>query len=119
MDEGRSYFWDDDSNLEGIWGFLARCHQQGWLAPDTRVMPWCPRCDSLSQHESTGVYKDVTHRSVTVQLPLDNRDESLLVWTTPWTLTANVAYLIRKSRLLFSKFQLKSARCRKATRAFC
>ena len=119
MDWDRSYYTYDDSNIEGIWGFLARCHELGWLAPDYRVMPWCPRCEtSLSQHESKGAYKDVTHRSVYLRLPLDNRPESLLVWTTtPWTLTANVAYSIRRL-LLFSKFQLKSARRPKATRAF-
>ena len=96
MDWERSYFTYDDSNIEGIWGFLKKCHQQGWLAPDYRVMPWCPRCEtSLSQHESADAYKDVTHRSVYVQLPIDGRDESLLVWTTtPWTLTANVALAV-------------------------
>ncbi len=95
------YFWDDDSNIEGIWGFLQKCHEQGWLAPDYRVMPWCPRCEaSLSQHESKGAYKDVTHRSVYVQLPLDNRDESLLVWTPPpWTLWRAILYL-------FTQFQV-------------
>ena len=96
MDWERSYFTYDDSNIEGIWGFLQKCHEQGWLAPDYRVMPWCPRCEtSLSQHESADAYKDVTHRSVYVQLPIDGRDESLLVWTTtPWTLTANVALAV-------------------------
>ena len=100
MDWERSYFTYDDSNIEGIWGFLAKCHEEGWLAPDYRVMPWCPRCEtSLSQHESSDAYKDVTHRSVTMQLPLDRRDESLLVWTTmPWTLTANVALVVQRLR---------------------
>jgi isoleucyl-tRNA synthetase len=57
-------------------------------------MPWCPRCEtSLSQHESADSYKDVTHRSVFVALPITERPgDHFLVWTTtPWTLTANVA----------------------------
>ena len=71
MDWERPYFWDDDSNIEGIWGFLKKCHDLGWLAPDYRVMPWCPRCEtSLSQHESADAYKDVTHRSVSYRLDL-------------------------------------------------
>ena len=96
MDWDRSYFTYDDSNIEGIWGFLARCHKEGWLAPDYRVMPWCPRCEtSLSQHESSDAYRDITHRSVFVRLPIDGRDEAFLVWTTtPWTLTANVALAV-------------------------
>ena len=78
MDWERSYFTYDDSNIEGIWGFLARCHELGWLAPDYRVMPWCPRCEtSLSQHESADAYKDVTHRSVYKGLDLvDTLDDT-------------------------------------------
>ncbi|PQV63929.1 Isoleucyl-tRNA synthetase [Abditibacterium utsteinense] len=71
MDWERSYFTHDDSNIEGIWGFLKKCHDEGWLAPDYRVMPWCPRCEtSLSQHESADSYKDVTHRSVFLKFPI-------------------------------------------------
>ena len=103
MDWERSYYTFDDSNIEHIWGFLKKCHDEGWLAQDYRVMPWCPRCEtSLSQHESADSYKDVTHRSVYVKLPLQStvdfahpalqEGDCFLVWTTtPWTLTANVA----------------------------
>ena len=99
MDWERSYFTHDDSNIEGIWGFLQKCHEEGWLAPDYRVMPWCPRCEtSLSQHESADSYRDVTHRSVFLKFPvLDGKfaGDYFLVWTTtPWTLTANVGLAI-------------------------
>ena len=98
----RSYYTFDDSNIENIWLFLKTCHNEGWLAQDYRVMPWCPRCEtSLSQHESADSYKDVTHKSVYVQLPISLPDgykgalqngDAFLAWTTtPWTLTANVA----------------------------
>ncbi len=71
MDWERSYFTYDDSNIEGIWGFLKKCHDEGWLAPDYRVMPWCPRCEtSLSQHESADSYKEITHRSVFLKFPI-------------------------------------------------
>ncbi len=103
MDWERSYYTFDDSNIEHIWGFLKKCHEEGWLAQDYRVMPWCPRCEtSLSQHESADSYKEITHRSVYVKLPIQENGatengkrfsgDSFLVWTTtPWTLTANVA----------------------------
>lgn len=112
MDWPRSYFTFDDSNIEHIWLFLKKCHEEGWLAQDYRVMPWCPRCEtSLSQHESADSYKDITHQSVYVKLPvkgdmsfLPNRETDtdfaskdiyLLAWTTtPWTLTANVALAV-------------------------
>lgn len=94
MDWDHSYYTFDDSNIEHIWGFLKHCRDEDWLAQDYRVMPWCPRCEtSLSQHESADSYKDVTHRSVFIKLPIVERPgEFFLVWTTtPWTLTANTA----------------------------
>lgn len=104
MDWEHSYYTYDDSNIEHIWLFLKKCHEEGWLAQDYRVMPWCPRCEtSLSQHESADSYKDITHRSVYVKLPIQKSSsvnpalsiqegDHFLVWTTtPWTLTANVA----------------------------
>ncbi len=107
MDWERSYYTFDDSNIEHIWLFLKKCYQEGWLAQDYRVMPWCPRCEtSLSQHESADSYKEITHKSVYVKLPIlessiVNRQSSIqdgdkfLVWTTtPWTLTANVAVAV-------------------------
>jgi isoleucyl-tRNA synthetase len=94
MDWEKSYYTFDDSNIEHIWLFLKKCHEEGWLAPDYRVMPWCWRCEtSLSQHESADSYKEVTHRSVYLKFPINERPgDHFLVWTTtPWTLTANVA----------------------------
>ncbi len=117
-----SYYTFDDSNIENIWLFLSKCHEEGWLGPDYRVMPWCPRCEtSLSQLESTDAYQEITHRSVYLQFPLKTsppedamrggqaaglivgdvvdrarfEGASFLVWTTtPWTLTANVALAV-------------------------
>jgi isoleucyl-tRNA synthetase len=67
-----SYYTFDDSNIENIWLFLSKCHEEGWLGPDYRVMPWCPRCEtSLSQHESNDAYQDITHRSVYLQFPVE------------------------------------------------
>jgi len=92
---GGSYFTFSDENNYMIWAFLKKCWEKGWLYRGADSMPWCPRCATgISQHEidSEG-YKDITHRSVTLKLPLRGRqNESLLAWTTtPWTLTSNVA----------------------------
>ncbi len=92
---GGSYFTFSNENNYMIWTMLKRCWEEGWLYKGTDVMPWCPRCATgISQHEIvTEGYRELTHPSVTLRLPLRGREnESLLVWTTtPWTLTSNVA----------------------------
>ena len=98
MDWERSYYTMTDPNISYIWGFLQVCNERGWLYKGHRSMPWCPRCGtSLSQHELIDSYKDLTHPSLHVRMPLAGRDrEYLVVWTTtPWTLPANVAAAVR------------------------
>ncbi len=99
MDWDHSYYTMDDNNIEHIWYFLQRCHERGWLYKGWRTMPWCVRCGtSLSQHELIGTdsYREVTHPSVYIKLPIvDRPGEYFLVWTTtPWTLPANVALAV-------------------------
>jgi isoleucyl-tRNA synthetase len=103
---GGSYFTFSTENNYMIWTFLKKCWERGWLYRGADVMPWCPRCaTAISQHEIvTDGYAELTHRSVTLRLPLRTENgerrfdaqtglpEFLLVWTTtPWTLTSNVA----------------------------
>jgi isoleucyl-tRNA synthetase len=98
MDWDRSYFTMADANISYIWQFLKTCHDRGWLYRGHRPMAWCPRCGtSLSQHELIDSYRDVTHPSLHVRLPLVGREqEYLVVWTTtPWTLPANVAAAVK------------------------
>ncbi|MGB2694659.1 MAG: isoleucine--tRNA ligase [Dehalococcoidia bacterium] len=95
MDWENSYFTNSDENNYAIWHFLQVCHKRGWLYKGQDSMPWCPRCSTgLSNMEIvTEGYRELTHPSVYLKLPLNERPgESLLVWTTtPWTLAANVA----------------------------
>jgi isoleucyl-tRNA synthetase len=94
MDWGRDYYTFSDTNIEYIWRFLERVHEQGWLYLGHRSTEWCPRCGtSISAHELVGSYEDRTDPSLFVRFPLPDRPgESLAVWTTtPWTLPANVA----------------------------
>ncbi len=99
MDWDRSYWTMTDPNISYIWGFLKECQRRGWLYRGHRPMVWCPRCGtSLSQHEMTDSYREVTHPSLHVRFRLTDGDDAangsefLLAWTTtPWTLPANVA----------------------------
>ena len=71
MDWDHSYFTMADNNIEHIWYFLKRCQEKGWLYKGWRTMPWCTRCGtSLSQHELIDSYRDITHPSLYVRLPL-------------------------------------------------
>lgn len=96
MDWPNSYYTHRDENIEGIWYFLNKCHQNGWLYKSHRPMRWCPRCGtSLSEHEMLGSYRDVVHMSVYALTPAKNEEFSFLVWTTtPWTLPGNTALAV-------------------------
>ncbi len=99
MDWDNSYYTMSDENNYAIWHFLKVCHERGWVYKGHDVVPWCYRCETaISQHEIlTEDYKEVTHESVFAALPIEGRDESLLVWTTtPWTLPANIAVAVDK-----------------------
>jgi len=94
MDWEHSYYTHTDENILGIWHFLKRCDENGWLYRKALPMPWCPRCGtSLSEHEMGGSYRTLTHQAVFIHVPLrDDSNRHLLLWTTtPWTLCANVA----------------------------
>jgi isoleucyl-tRNA synthetase len=96
MDWDHSYYTNSDENNYTIWSFLAECHVRGLLYRGHDVMPWCPRCATgISNMEAAEGYRDVTHLSVVLRLPITSEGhdgEDLLVWTTtPWTLSSNVA----------------------------
>ncbi len=100
MDWDNSYYTMSDDNNYMIWYFLHTCYKEGWIYKGRESVPWCPRCETaISQHEMlTEDYKEVTHESIYLELPiLDRKDESLLVWTTtPWTIPANIAVAVDK-----------------------
>lgn len=94
MDWENVYLTMSDANNEMVWYFLKRCHEKNWLYIGNRSLPWCPRCGtSLSQHEVSSSYAEVTHTAVFLKFPLkEKKNEFLLVYTTtPWTLPADVA----------------------------
>jgi len=98
MDWESSYYTMSDENNYAIWNFLKKCQEKKLLYKGKDVVPWCPRCGTaISQHEIlTEEYKELTHESVFVKLPVKSRKNTyFLVWTTtPWTLPANVALAV-------------------------
>jgi isoleucyl-tRNA synthetase len=85
--------------VESLWWVFAEINKRGYLKESYKVMPYCPRCQTvLSSHElgQPGVYQSVKDPSVYLKFPLKGKkNEYLLVWTTtPWTLSANVAVAV-------------------------
>lgn len=95
MDWNNSYFTMSDANNFSIWHFLQVCWEKGWIYKGHDAVPWCPRCETaISQHEMlTEDYKEATHKSIFLKLPIVGREkEYLIIWTTtPWTIPANTA----------------------------
>src|SRR5579862_6709759 len=94
---GGSYFTFSDENNFTIWGFLKKCHEQGFIYRGHDAMPWCGRCGTgLSQMEVAEGRRITQHTSVFVRFPIKGEDKTaLLVWTTtPWTLASNVAVAV-------------------------
>lgn len=98
MDWNNSYYTMSDENNYTIWHFLKVCWEKGWIYQGNDTVPWCPRCETaISQHEMlTEDYKELTHKSVYLKLPVVGSDnEYLLIWTTtPWTIPGNIAVTI-------------------------
>lgn len=96
MDWDNSYFTNTDENILGIWHFLKKCSENGWIIKKNRPMVWCPRCGtSLSDHEMSNSYSEVEHTAIYLKLPIIGKDYKMVAWTTtPWTLTANVALAV-------------------------
>ncbi len=77
--------------LESAWWTLQKAYEKGLLRPSSRVVTWCPRCETALA-EAEIEYWDETDPSVMVRFPLKEGEGSLLIWTTtPWTLPSNMA----------------------------
>lgn len=120
MDWDNSYYTNTDENITSIWHFLKVCSDKGWLIKKYRPIAWCPRCGtSLSEHELSSSYGEVTHTAIFFKVPVKNADFKMVGWTTtPWTLTANCALavnpdltyvkvLFEGEKLVFGKDSLK------------
>ncbi len=82
--------------IESVWWILRQFWDQQMLFEGHKVVPYCPRCGtSLSSHEVSQGYKDVSDPSIFVKLRVAGEDAFFLVWTTtPWTLISNVALAV-------------------------
>ncbi len=102
VDTADAYWTLDSTYVQSVWWHLRQLFDQGLLVEDTKVVPYCPRCETaLSSHElgQSDVYRDIDDISAYVRLPLTEAGpdgaEALLVWTTtPWTLVSNTGVAV-------------------------
>lgn len=83
--------------IEHVWHLIKRAHQENMLYEGFRVLPFCPRCETvLSDAEVDMGYEEKTSPSIIVKFRVkDDENTYLLVWTTtPWTLIDNEAVAV-------------------------
>ncbi len=104
VDLSAAYWTMNPEYVDSLWWSLKRIAEEGLLAQDHRVAPYCPRCGTtLSDHELAQGYETVVDPSVYVRFPVvggrlgeEHPGVALLVWTTtPWTLVSNTAVAVR------------------------
>ncbi len=90
------YVTCSNSYIETVWWIISEIWKKGLLYEGHKIVPYCPRCEtSLSSHEVSQGYRDVSDPSVFIRFKRRDADEHFLVWTTtPWTLVSNAALAV-------------------------
>lgn len=96
VDYDGAYMTMDNTYIESVWWAVKQIWDKGLIYEGTRVLPYCPRCETPianSEIAMDGSYRDISDISVYVKLAVENEPKTfLIVWTTtPWTLPGNTA----------------------------
>ncbi|ELY59478.1 isoleucyl-tRNA ligase [Natronococcus amylolyticus DSM 10524] len=87
--------WDDPYRtvepeyMEAAWWGFSKAAERGLVEKGHRSISQCPRCETAIANNEVE-YEDVEDPSVYVKFDLEDREGSVVVWTTtPWTIPAN------------------------------
>jgi isoleucyl-tRNA synthetase len=87
--------WDDPYRtvspeyMESTWWAFSQVYDNDLVERGKRSISQCPRCETAIANNEVE-YEDVTDPSIYVKFDLDDREGSLVIWTTtPWTIPAN------------------------------
>ena len=89
MDWDDPYKTVDPEYMESAWWAFNRVHERDLVEQGKRSISQCPRCETAIANNEVE-YEDVEDPSIYVTFDLDDREGSLVAWTTtPWTVPAN------------------------------
>ncbi|MFQ5510384.1 MAG: isoleucine--tRNA ligase [Candidatus Krumholzibacteriia bacterium] len=96
LDMRDPYITCTNQYIESVWWILKEFWKKDLLYEGHKIVPYCPRCEtSLSSHEVSLGYRDVSDPSIFIKFKLADGDDRFLVWTTtPWTLISNMALAV-------------------------
>ncbi len=96
LDMDDPYITCTNEYVESVWWILKEFWKKDLLYQGHKIVPYCPRCEtSLSSHEVSLGYRDVSDPSIFIKFRRAEADDRFLVWTTtPWTLTSNMALAV-------------------------
>ncbi|MFC3477670.1 isoleucine--tRNA ligase [Halobacterium litoreum] len=87
--------WDDPYKtvspeyMESTWWAFSQVYDNDLVERGKRSISQCPRCETAIANNEVE-YEDVEDPSIYVKFDLDDREGSLVIWTTtPWTIPAN------------------------------
>ncbi len=87
--------WDDPYKtvnpeyMEAAWWGFSKAAERGLVEKGQRSISQCPRCETAIANNEVE-YEDVEDPSIYVKFDLEDREGSLVIWTTtPWTIPAN------------------------------
>ena len=87
--------WDDPYKtlspeyMEAAWWAFQQVAERGLVEQGKRSVNYCPRCQTAIAANEVE-YDEIESPSIYVKFPLQDREGSLVIWTTtPWTIPAN------------------------------
>ncbi|WP_306054653.1 isoleucine--tRNA ligase [Natronococcus wangiae] len=89
MDWENPYRTVSPEYMEAAWWGFSKAAERGLVEKGHRSISQCPRCETAIANNEVE-YEDVEDPSIYVKFDLEDREGSVVIWTTtPWTIPAN------------------------------
>ncbi|ELY91036.1 isoleucyl-tRNA ligase [Natrialba hulunbeirensis JCM 10989] len=96
MDWENPYRTVSPEYMEAAWWGFSKAAERGLVEKGHRSISQCPRCETAIANNEVE-YEDVEDPSIYVKFDLEDREGSIVIWTTtPWTIPANTFVAVDK-----------------------